>query len=79
MKEHKIMNYKHITIYNEIIPMSIRNRRNIKHSKLSYSKIITISIVWKLLTIDSEKSFFSLLKREYKTLFLKLVDRTRMH
>ena len=66
-------------IYNEIIPISIRNRRNIKDSKLSDSEIITISIVGELLTIDSEKLFFSLLKREYKTLFLRLVDRTRFN
>ena len=32
-------------IYNEIIPIGIRNRRNIKDSKLSDSGIITISIV----------------------------------
>lgn len=30
-------------IYNEIIPMSIKNRRNIKDSKLSDSEIIAIS------------------------------------
>ena len=63
-------------IYNEIIPISIKNRRNIKDSKLSDSEIITISIVGELLTIDSEKSFFSLLKREYKALFPRLGDRT---
>ena len=64
-------------IYNEIIPIGIRNRRNIKDSKLSDSEIITISIVGELLTIDSEKSFFSLLKREYKELFPRLGDRTK--
>ena len=62
-------------IYNEIIPIGIRNRRNIKDSKLSDSEIITISIVGELLTIDSEKSFFSLLKREYKELFPRLGDK----
>ena len=66
-------------IYNEIIPMSIKNRRNIKDSKLYDSEIITISIVGELLTIDSEKSFFSLLKREYKSLFPSLGDRTRFN
>ena len=50
-------------IYNDIIPISIRNRRNIKDSKLSDSEIITISIVGELLTIDSEKAFFSLLSK----------------
>lgn len=66
-------------IYNEIIPMKVRNRRNVKDSKLSDSEIITISIVGELLTIDSEKSFFSLLKREYTDLFPKLGDRTRFN
>ena len=41
-------------IYNEIIPMSIRNRRNIKDRKLSDSEIITISIVGELLTIQKK-------------------------
>lgn len=66
-------------IYNEIIPISITNRRNIKDSKLCDSEIITISIIGELLTIDSEKSFFSFLKREYKDLFPKLGDRTRFN
>ena len=66
-------------IYNDIIPISIRNRRNIKDSKLSDSEIITISIVGELLTIDSEKAFFSLLSREYSKLFPKLGDRTRFN
>ena len=66
-------------IYNEIIPISISNRRNINDSKLSDSEIITISIVGELLTIDSEKALFSLLKREYKNLFPKLGDRTRFN
>ena len=66
-------------IYNDIIPINIRNRRNIKDSKLSDSEIITISIVGELLTIDSEKAFFGLLRREYKVLFPKLGDRTRFN
>ena len=39
-------------IYNEIIPDSIKNRRNIGESKLSDSEIISISIVGELLGID---------------------------
>ena len=66
-------------IYNDIIPISIRNRRNIKDSKLCDSEIITISIVGELLTIDSENAFFSLLSREYSKLFPKLGDRTRFN
>jgi len=43
-------------VYNEIIPTSITNRRNIFKSKLSDSEIITISLVGEALTIDSEKA-----------------------
>lgn len=56
-------------IYNEVILISIRNRCNIKDSKLSDSKIITISIVGELLTIGSEKAFFILLKAQYIEVF----------
>jgi hypothetical protein len=66
-------------IYNETTPISIKNRRNIKDSKLSDSEIITISIVGELLTIDSEKAFFSLLKREFSSLFPNLGDRSRFN
>ena len=66
-------------IYNNIINTDIRNRRNIKDSKLSDSEIIIISIVGELLTIDSEKSFFGLLNREYKFLFPRLGDRSRFN
>jgi hypothetical protein len=66
-------------IYNKTTPISIKNRRNIKDSKLSDSEIITISIVGELLTIDSEKAFFSLLKREFSSLFPNLGDRSRFN
>ena len=64
-------------IYNDIIPINIRNICNIKDIKLCDSEIITISIVGELLTIDSEKVFFSLLSREYSKLSPKLGDRTK--
>ena len=41
-------------IYNEIIPDSIKNRRNILDCKLSDSEIITISIVGEAATIASD-------------------------
>ncbi len=73
LNNYYIQEVKNLTI----IPISIRNRRNIKDSKLSDSEIITISIVGELLTIDSEKAFFSLLSRDYTRLFPYLGDRTR--
>ena len=46
-------------VYNEIIPASIKNRRNISQIKLSDSEIITISLVGEALTIDSENAWFN--------------------
>lgn len=66
-------------IYNNIIPIGIKYIRNTKDSKLSDSEIIAISIVRELLTINSEKVFFSLLSRKYKYVFPKLGVRTRFN
>ena len=40
-------------IYNEVAPIAIRDRRNIKDSKLSDSEMISVSIVRGLLTITA--------------------------
>jgi hypothetical protein len=66
-------------VYNEIIPTSIKNRRNISESKLSDSEIITISLVGEALTIDSEKAWFYFVKKNYKDLFPNICDRTRFN
>ena len=66
-------------IYNEIIPDSIKNRRNICDSKLSDSEIITISIVGETATIGSENSWFNFVKKNYRGLFPNIGDRTRFN
>ena len=49
-------------IYNDIIPISIRNRRNIKDSKLCDSEITAISIVWITFNYRFRKSIFQLIE-----------------
>jgi hypothetical protein len=66
-------------IYNEIIPDSIKNRRNILDCKLSDSEIITISIVGEAATIASEKAWFDFVKKNYRDLFPNIGDRTRFN
>lgn len=66
-------------VYNEIIPNSIKNRRNILESKLSDTEIITISIVGEALTIDSEKAWFYFVKKNLRDLFPNICDRTRFN
>ena len=66
-------------IYHDIAPTHIKERRNINDALLSDSEIITISIVGELLTIDSEKAWFSFVKKNLLDLFPKLCDRTRFN
>ena len=66
-------------IYNEIIPESIKNRRNICECRLSDSEIITISIVGETATLGSEKSWFNFVKKNYCDLFPNIGDRTRFN
>lgn len=66
-------------VYNEIIPYSIRNRRNISDSKLSDSEVISISIVGEAITVNSEKAWFYFVKKNFKYVFPNICDRTRFN
>ena len=50
-----------------------------EQAKLSDSEIITISICGELFGIDSEKAWFSFVKKNYKHLFPKLGSRSRFN
>ena len=52
-------------LYQTYAPVSVIQRRNVEQAKLSDSEIITISICGKLVGIDSEKAWFSFVKRNY--------------
>ena len=49
-------------IYNDIIPISIRNRRNIKDSKLCDSEIITTKYSWWTSNYRFRKIIFKFIK-----------------
>lgn len=66
-------------IYQDTTPAHIKERRNIKDAILSYSEIITISIVGELLTIDSEKSWVRFCRKNITDLFPKFCSRTRFN
>ena len=66
-------------IYKKVVPESVKNRRNIDKLKISDSKIITIAICGEMLGCDSEKSWFSFVKKNNYDLFLNLCDRTRFN
>ena len=66
-------------LYQTDAPVSVIQRRNVEQAKLSDSEIITISICGELFGIDSEKAWFSFVKKNYKHLFPKLGSRSRFN
>ena len=66
-------------LYQTYAPVSVIQRRNVEQAKLSDSEIITISICGELFGIDSEKAWFSFVKKNYKHLFPKIGSRSRFN
>ena len=66
-------------LYHAYAPTSVTQRRNVKQAKLSDSEIITISICGELVGIDSEKAWFSFVKRNYSHFFPTLGSRSRFN
>ena len=58
---------------------AVSSRRYVKDAKLSDSEIITISICGELVGIDSENTWFSFVKRNYKHFFPKIGSRSRFN
>lgn len=65
--------------YHKVTPAHIKNRRNIDKAIMSDSEIITLSLIGELLSIDSEKSWFSFCTRNLNDLFPEFCTRTRFH
>lgn len=66
-------------LYKQIAPESVSNRRNVDSAKLSDSEIIALSICGELIGIDSEKAWYSFVKRNFHHLFPNLCSRTRFN
>lgn len=66
-------------LYQQFAPLSVSGRRNFQNAKLSDSEIITLSICGELFGIDSEKAWYSFVKRNYRHLFPDLCCRTRFN
>lgn len=56
-------------IYHAVTPVHVKESRNINNAIMGDSKIITISAVGKLLTIDSERSWLGFCKKKLRDLF----------
>jgi len=66
-------------LYKEHIPDEIKYRRNKGTAVLSDSEIITIAITGEVLTLYSEKSWFSFVSRNFRDLFPRMCERSRFN
>ena len=65
--------------YQQYVPASVKNRRNIELARLSDSECITIAICGELVGVDSENAWYSFVKRNFSSLFPKLCSRSRFN
>lgn len=66
-------------LYRQVVPVSVSQRRNVDTAKMSDSEIIALSICGELTGTDSEKAWYSFVKRNYRHLFPRLCSRTRFN
>lgn len=66
-------------LYQQFVPVSVSQRRNVAAAKMSDSEIITLSICGELIGIDSENAWYSFVKRNYRHLFPGICCRTRFN
>lgn len=66
-------------LYQQFVPSSVSQKRNITTAKMSDFEIITLSISSELVDIDSENAWYSFVKRNYRHLFPNLCCRTRFN
>ena len=66
-------------LYKKVAPKSVKHRPNINKAILNDSEIITIAPCGEIIGIDSEKAWYSFVKKNYSHLFPKMCDRSQFN
>ena len=66
-------------LYDAVTPSEIKNRKGVDRMVMSDVEIITISIVGELMTIDSERAWYSFCKKNLNDLFPVFCERSRFN
>jgi len=66
-------------LYKKVAPKAVKHRPNINKAILSDSEVITISLCGEIMGIDSEKAWYSFVKKNYRHLFPKMCDRSQFN
>lgn len=66
-------------LYKKVAPKAVKHRPNINKAILSDSEVITIALCGEIMGIDSEKAWYSFVKKNYIHLFPKMCDRSQFN
>lgn len=66
-------------LYKKVAPKAVKKRPNINKAILSDSEVITIALCGEIMGIDSEKAWYSFVKKNYIHLFPKMCDRSQFN
>lgn len=66
-------------LYKKVAPKAVKKRPNINKAILSDSEVITIALCGEIMGIDSEKAWYSFVKKNYRHLFPKMCDRSQFN
>ncbi len=66
-------------LYKKVAPKAVKHRPNINKAILSDLEVITIAPCGEIMGIDSEKAWYSFVKKNYRHLFPKMCDRSQFN
>ena len=66
-------------LYKKFAPDCVKCRPNVDKALLSDSEIITIALCGELVGVDSEKAWYSLVKKNFRHLFPRMCDRSQFN
>ena len=66
-------------LYEKVAPPKVKHRPNIDKALLSDSEVITIALCAEVFGNDSEKAWYSFIKKNYRHLFPRMCDRSQFN
>ena len=66
-------------LYKKVAPKAVKHRPKINKAIISSSEVITIALCGEIMGIDSEKAWYSFVKKNYRHLFSKMCDRSQFN
>ena len=66
-------------LYKKVAPDCVKYRPNVDKALLSDSEIIAIALCGEIVGVDSEKAWYSFVKKNYRNFFPRMCDRSQFN